>query len=120
MNKIEPGLITLVIFTPMFISLFSVFYLAYFYTEKIESLLSRSEFVKHHKRTFIGLGLMGKVIRSGFIASVLLVPQLMARRGGVDTDQVKNFPRTLKRLLLGSWLALTCSFLALIFFLPAK
>ncbi|OLU06234.1 hypothetical protein SAMN04490202_5927 [Pseudomonas reinekei] len=120
MNKIEPGLIALVIFTPMFISLFSVFYLAYFYTEKIESLLSRSEFVKHHKRTFIGLGLMGKVIRSGFIASVLLVPRLMARRGGVDTDQVKNFPRTLKRLLLGSWIALTCSFFALIFFLPAK
>ncbi|VVP15611.1 hypothetical protein PS843_03507 [Pseudomonas fluorescens] len=63
---------------------------------------------------------MGKIIRSGFIASVLLTPQLMARRGGIDTDQIKYFPRTLKRLLLGSWLTLSFSFFALILFLPVQ
>lgn len=120
MNHVEPGLILLFIFLPMLLSLFVVFYLAHAYTTRIESLLSRSQFVQHHRDTFSGLGFMGKVIRTGFIVFVLLLPELMARRGGVDVDQVKKFPTTLKRVLVGAWSVLFFSAIALIFFAPKK
>jgi hypothetical protein len=118
MNQVEPGLIILFIFVPMIISLVLMIYLAHVHIDKLEGLLSRSQFVKYHKETFAGLGLMGKVVRSGFIASVLLMPQLMAMRGGIDINQVKCFPPGLKRLVLGAWGLLFLSFSALILFVP--
>lgn len=118
MNQVEPGLIILLIFVPMIISLVLVIYLAHVHTDEFELLLSRSQFVEYHKKTFSGLGLMGKVVRSGFIACVLLMPQLMAMRGGIDFNQVKSFPTALKRLLLGSWVVLFLSFSALILNVP--
>lgn len=118
MSPVEPGHIVLLIFIPMIISLLMVSYLAHAYTTRVELLLSNSQFVKHHKETFSGLGFMGKVVRSGFIVFVLLMPQLMARRGGVDVDQVKNFPIKLKRILVGSWGMLFLSALTLMLFVP--
>ncbi|MFJ3370489.1 hypothetical protein [Pseudomonas sp. NPDC086251] len=118
MNQVEPGLIVLLIFIPMTFSLLMVSYLAHAYIARLELLLSNSRFVKYHKETFSGLGFMGKVVRSGFIVFVLLMPQLMARRGGVDVDQVKNFPIKLKRILVGSWSVLFLSAMALMLFVP--
>lgn len=118
MNHVEPGLILIFVFLSMIFSLFAVFYLAHAYTTRIESLLSKSPFVKHHRDTFSGLGFMGNVVRSGFIVFVLLMPELMARRGGVNVDQVKSFPLVLKRVLVGAWFMLFFSGVALMLCVP--
>lgn len=118
MSHEEPGLILVIIFLPMAFSLFFVFYLAHAYTTRIESLLSNSPFVKHHRDTLSGLGFIGKVIRTGFIVFVLLMPELMARKGGVDVDQVKSFPKPLKRILVSAWMMLLLSAVALMLFDP--
>ena len=120
MTHVSPGLILLFIFLPMVFSLFTVVYLAHAYTKRIESLLSRSQFVQHHRDTFSGLGIIGEVIRTGFIVFVLMMPELMARRGAVDVDQVKSFPTALKWILVGAWSVLFLSAVALIVFVPTS
>lgn len=53
-------------------------------------------------------GPLGKFLLVGSISGILTFPDMYIRRGNVNADDVKNFPRTLKRkLILMQWMGIT-------------
>ena len=100
MNEVEPGLIAILILAPMMLAMVVQCFIAHKYTEYYESLLTRCSFVTGNKITFQHAGLLGKVMRTGFITMVLAIPSLFVRRGVIDFDEVKRFPSSMRRLLV--------------------
>lgn len=53
-------------------------------------------------------GPLGKLLLVGSISGVLTFPAMYIRRGTVNADDIKNFPRILKRkLIIMQWMGIT-------------
>lgn len=110
------GIISGVIGIPMMLIAIWLIYIVHVYTEKSERMMPKSSFVQKNIDTFSQAGLIGKVIRNGFLTLVLLTPEYSHKRGVVDLAEVRDFPAGLKRILLVTWGACAFIFLALISF----
>ncbi|MNM46072.1 hypothetical protein D3C81_570020 [compost metagenome] len=103
MSSVSLGLLGFFIGMPLIIILVWLIYMVHVYTEKAEALLSNSGFVKANLEAFDQAGLLGKAMRNGFITLVLINPDLLAKRGLVNVNEVKEFPRRIKRVSVVSW-----------------
>ena len=88
----------------LFLVLVWIFLFSSRYTEIIESYLGRSKFVVNNREAFSGLGLIGKVLRCGSIATIFLIPRLCEKRGLIEKDELLNLPLDLKRKLIAPWI----------------
>jgi hypothetical protein len=114
MTSIPIGLIAGLILVPMILTCFAVAFIAHKYVDAIEERLPNCSFVKTTKDAFSAGGLVGKVMRGGAIAMVLMMPALSARRGVIDASEVKGLPRHYKNLLIIPVIILFVLFLSLI------
>jgi hypothetical protein len=114
MTSIPIGLIAGLILVPMILTCFAVAFIAHKYVDAIEERLPNCSFVKITKDAFSAGGLVGKVMRGGAIAMVLMMPALSARRGVIDVKEVKNLPRHYKNLLIIPVIILFVLFFSLI------
>ncbi|WP_346828648.1 hypothetical protein ABDX87_15320 [Pseudomonas abietaniphila] len=104
-----------VIGIPMILIAIWLIYVAHAYTEKSEFMMPKSSFVKANIDTYSQAGLIGKVIRNGFLTMVLMMPNISHRRGIVNLDEVRDFPVGLKRILFMTWGMCALCFVALVF-----
>lgn len=116
MTSIHPGLIGLLIMGPMIFSMLAIVYVAHYYVESFEAMMPNSRIVRDYRRVFSSPGLVGKLMRTGSISMILMMPKMYARRGLVDLDEVRGFPRRLKRVLVGLHLLLFVLLSALVGF----
>ncbi|MFJ4432809.1 hypothetical protein ACIPZG_17745 [Pseudomonas sp. NPDC089395] len=103
------ALIVVSIILLMALVMFSIAYVARSYIELIESRLPNSKAVEENKAIHNKNELVGKIMRLHGVVMMLLLPRIYARRGLVEIDDVKEFPRGMKCLLLflhGSFFAL--------------
>lgn len=77
--------------------------------DKIEGLLSKSDFVMGNRNLYLHAGLLGKVMRVCTISTLLTTPSLFARRGLVDVTQLRDFPSSMKKILIGAWCTMCIS-----------
>ena len=106
--------IILFIFFLAFVAICGMLVFSCRYTELIEGYLSKSRFVANNREAFSGFGLIGKVFRSGSIASMFLIPRLCERRGLIEKDELLNLPLHLKRKLIAPWIMGGVSFFAVL------
>ncbi|WP_313202442.1 hypothetical protein [Pseudomonas sp.] len=116
MAMFEPGLAVLLIFGFAIITLLGLLYVACAHVDKVESRLEGSKYVRGVKEAFFHAGMPGKVLRMCSIACLLTLPGPYVRRGLADGEEIKKFPRSMKRLLIGLWLALSIEVLAMLTF----
>ena len=114
MTSIPIGLIAGLILAPMILTCFAVAFIAHKYVDSIEERLPNCSFIKTTRDAFSAGGLVGKVMRGGVIAMVLMMPELSARRGVIDAKEVKNLPRHYKYLLITPAIILFVLFFSLI------
>ena len=114
MIAFEPGFVVLVVFGLISITMAVLVYVSHRYINVIEALLERSHYVRGVKENFSQAGLPVKVLRTCNIACLLTLPGPYLRRGFVNPEEMKNFPRAMKRVLVGLWLALTIEVLAVL------
>ena len=96
MNDVHPGVIALLILTPMMLAMIVQCYIAHAYTERFESHLKNCTFVNDNKRTFQHAGLLGKLMRTGLISMVVAAPKVFTRRNLIDPAEVVRFPAGMK------------------------
>ena len=113
MNNVHVGLVFLIILGSLLLVLVWLIYIVQVHTEKAEALLCNSHFVSVNKAAFSNLGGVGKVVRSGVLTMVLMMPGISVRRGIVNAAEVEKFPKGLRRMLVISWGL--CWLLSLIF-----
>ena len=116
MSPLPLGLIGLLIGAPIILMVVWLTYMVHVYTEKAEALMPNSSFVDANKKAFSQAGIFGKSIRNGFLTMVLLTPHLTAKRGIVDVQEIKHFPKKFKRMLVVTWAANFLLCLALLVF----
>ncbi|WP_426199696.1 hypothetical protein [Pseudomonas sp. DC3200b2] len=93
------ALVAFLILAPMILIMIVQSYIAHKYTEHFESFLPNCIFVKENIKIFQHAGLPGKLLRTGLIALVLVIPYIFMRRGLIDMDEVKRFPLRTKQFL---------------------
>jgi hypothetical protein len=94
MNTIKIGLANGFVLGLLVIVCCAIVFIAYKYVENIEARLSNCSYVNDVKKTWGHAGLLGKVMRGGIIATVLMMPKIHAKRGLVNSDEVKNLQKT--------------------------
>ncbi|MGZ9707437.1 hypothetical protein ACXX81_15655 [Pseudomonas sp. GNP013] len=100
MTNIPIGLLGLFIIIPMIVNLIATAVIAHKYVETIENLLPNCSFVSTIREAWSGGGLLGKFIRGGVIAIVMMMPNLCAKKGIVDIDEMSRLPAFYKGLLI--------------------
>jgi len=113
MNDVHVGLVFLIILGSLLLVAVWLIYIVQVHTEKAEALLCNCHFVKVNKAAFSNFGVVGKVMRSGVLTMVLMMPGISVRRGIVNAAEVEKFPKGLKRMLVVSWGV--CWLLSLVF-----
>lgn len=103
MSEIPLGLVAGIIGIAMIIIDIWLIYVIYVYTDKAETLLPNSIFVEANRSAYSQAGLIGKVMRNGFLTAVLMMPVLCSKRGICDLSEARNFPKGLRWLLFISW-----------------
>ncbi|MNJ43724.1 hypothetical protein D3C77_387450 [compost metagenome] len=103
MTQVPEGLIAGFILVPSFFICIWVGYVAHAYTEKAEAFLSNSSIVVGTRSIYSQAGLLGKVMRIGILTTALIFKKPSLKKGLLDLDEVKRFPKDLKRLLFISW-----------------
>ncbi|PNB71079.1 hypothetical protein C1X64_26750 [Pseudomonas sp. GW456-E7] len=103
MKDVHVGLVFLVILGSLLLVVVWLIYIVRVYTEKAEALLCNCHFVSVNKAAFSNIGVVGKIMRSGVLTMVLIMPGISARRGIVNAAEVEKFPKVLKRILVISW-----------------
>lgn len=73
------------------------------YTEYFELLFPNSEYIKKNKETYKQAGLIGKMMRTGTISTILAIPSIFIKRDLVKQQEVDNFPKQTKILLITLW-----------------
>ena len=114
MNNIDPGLIALILITSMAIAITTQIYVAHKYTEHFESFLPTSRIVSDNIKNYKHAGLLGKLIRTGQIATLLAAPKIFIYRGTANIEEVQKFPRREKLVLVNLWAIHIVLFLALV------
>jgi hypothetical protein len=100
MNATQIGLANGLILGLLVIVCFTIAFVAHKYVETIETRLSSCSYVNDTKKIWGHAGLLGKVMRGGIIATILMMPNIHAKRGLIDTEEVKNLPALYKKLLI--------------------
>lgn len=116
MNMFEPGLVVLLGFGFGIITLLVLVCVACAYIDRVESFFEGSKYVQGVKEAFFHAGMPGKVLRICSIACLLTLPGPYVRRGLANGEEIKKFPRSMRRVLVGLWLALTFEVLAMLAF----
>ncbi|WP_339502854.1 hypothetical protein [Pseudomonas silesiensis] len=116
MNAVEPGIVVFFILVPMLIVDCWVVYIAYSHTDRLESYLPNSKFVRANRQALSGAGFVGKVVRNGFLVIALILPGFVASKGLCGFKEIKAFPAKERMLLLVSWGLLFFLILALVVF----
>jgi hypothetical protein len=88
--------------------------IAHKYVEAIENRLPHSPYISDIRRTWSNAGLLGKVMRSGIIAMIFLMPKMHAKRGLIDAQEVSALPQRYKYLLTVPLIACCVLFIALL------
>lgn len=112
----EPGFVVLFIFGLISVTMVALVYLSHRYINVIEDVFVSSHYVRGVKKNFSHAGLPGKVLRMCIIACLLTIPGPYVRRGFVNSDEIRSFPRAMRRVLVGLWLAMTIEVLAMLTF----
>ncbi|WP_426143230.1 hypothetical protein [Pseudomonas sp. DWP3-1-2] len=100
MTSVQLGLSAGLILASMGLVLFSIIFIAYKYVDAIEACLPNCSYVRDTKNVWENAGLLGKVMRGGIIAMIIMMPNIHARRGLIDTEEVENLPGRYKKLLV--------------------
>jgi hypothetical protein len=116
MSDIALVVIAISIFVLTFLTVFWMLVFSHLCTERVESFLSKSKFVANNRVVLSGFGLIGKVLRSGAIALMFLIPRLCERRGLIEKDELLNLPLDLKRKLLAPWIFAYVLFFSMLIF----
>jgi hypothetical protein len=90
------GIISGVIGILMILVAICLIYVVRAYTEKSERMMPASSFVKANIDTCSQAGLIGKVVRNGFLTMVLMMPDICHKRGIVNIAEIRDFPAGLK------------------------
>jgi hypothetical protein len=116
MSHIELAVIAIVIFFLTVLTICWMLVFSHLRTELVEGYLSKSKFVASNRAMLSGFGLIGKVLRSGAIALMFLIPRLCERRGLIEKDELLNLPLDLKRKLLAPWVSACVLFFSMLIF----
>ncbi|WP_415915453.1 hypothetical protein [Pseudomonas amygdali] len=81
MTETGVGLLFGLLLTLMIINLFATAIIAHKHIETIEQQLPTCSSVQTVKEAWSGGGLIGKIMRGGIIATILMMPNLSTRRG---------------------------------------
>jgi hypothetical protein len=108
------GIISGVIGVPMILIAICLIYVVNVYTERSERMMPKSSFVKANIDNYSQAGIIGKVVRNGFLTMVLMMPDISHKRGIVCLAEVRDFPTGLKRILFVTWGMCALCFVALI------
>ncbi|AHG43161.1 hypothetical protein N018_24170 [Pseudomonas syringae CC1557] len=108
------GLIGGAILIPLLLTSIVIAVIAHKHVETIEAYLPNCSYITTVKEAYSGGGLLGKIMRGGVIAMILMMPQLSARRGFVDAREIKNLPNHYKKLLVIPAITSAALFIALI------
>ncbi|NWC92373.1 MULTISPECIES: hypothetical protein [unclassified Pseudomonas] len=100
MTNIPIGLIGIFIILPMIINLIVTAVIAHKYVETIESHLPNCSFVSTIREAWSGGGVLGKLIRGGVMTIVMMMPNLCAKKGIIDINEMNRLPVFYKRLLI--------------------
>lgn len=100
MNNIQIGLANGLVLGLLVLVCFAVAYIAHKHVDAIENCLSSCSYVNDTKKVWGGAGLLGKVMRGGIIATILMMPKIHAKRGLINAGEVENLPAHYKRLLV--------------------
>lgn len=100
MNSIQIGLANGIVLLLLSVVCFSVVFIAHKYIDTIESHLTSSPYISDTKKVWGRAGLIGKVMRGGIIATVVMMPKIHAKRGLIDAGEVERLPGYYKRLLV--------------------
>lgn len=60
-----------------------------------------------HQKTFGGLGVVSDFVKIGLVGSIFTFTKLYYKKGLVDIEQVKAFPRRLRCLILAQGISLS-------------
>lgn len=100
MNSIQIGLANGVVIFLLVLVCFSIAYIAHKYIEVIEGFLTNCPYVSDTRKVWCSAGLLGKVMRGGIIATIVMMPKIHAKRGLVDAREVESLPDFYKRILV--------------------
>lgn len=100
MNSFQIGLANGVVLLLLLLVCFSIAFIAHKYIDAIESRLTNCSYVSDTREVWGNAGLIGKVMRGGIIATVVMMPKIHAKRGLVDAGEVERLPGAYKKLLV--------------------
>lgn len=93
--KSEPGIYSFILLGLLIIVVLRVLYVAHVYLHQIEKGFENPPMVKDLD-VYLVAGLAGKVFKCCMVSYIFRFPQLYARRGLVEIEDVRNFPLSLK------------------------
>ncbi|MBF7144274.1 MULTISPECIES: hypothetical protein [Pseudomonas] len=100
MNTIQIGLASGLVLGLLITVCCAIAFIANKYIETIEARLSNCPYVNDTKKIWGHVGLLGKIMRGGIIATILMMPNIHAKRGLIDSAEVGNLPLFYKKLLI--------------------
>ncbi|MEN5032815.1 hypothetical protein [Pseudomonas sp. Ps21-P2] len=100
MNSTQIGLANGIVLLLLLLVCFSIAFIAHKYIDAIESRLTNCSYVSDTRKVWGDAGLIGKVMRGGVIATVVMMPKIHAKRGLVDAGEVERLPGAYKKLLI--------------------
>lgn len=100
MNSTQIGLANGIVLLLLLLVCFSIAFIAHKYIDAIESRLTNCSYVSDTRKVWGNAGLIGKVMRGGVIATVVMMPKIHAKRGLVDAGEVERLPGAYKKLLI--------------------
>ena len=115
---LEPGLVAtlIMLLVLVLVNLIAMVVITLIARGKIEGLLSNCSIVMDSKAAFGGMGFMGDMMRVGLVGSILLMPNIYAKKQFIDVAQVEAFPKKLKLLIMCIWTWGSILFLAILGF----
>lgn len=93
----------------MAISMVAMVCLACRSVELIEKHLTKCLYVQSNRENLSSAGFAGRLMRICLAANMLMMPGLFVRKGIADVSDLESFPRSIKRVLLPSWVGLLTS-----------
>ncbi|MFK0313458.1 hypothetical protein ACIQUF_19790 [Pseudomonas sp. NPDC090233] len=103
MNIIDEGLIPATIINLIIITMTTQCFIAARRTEYFESFFPNSHYIIKNKETYKRAGLIGKLMRTGTISTVLALPSIFTNRNLVEQQEIDAFPKKTKILLVTLW-----------------
>ncbi|MCZ9635904.1 hypothetical protein MXF29_25430 [Pseudomonas sp. NC26] len=103
MNIIDKGLIPAVIINLIIVTMTAQCFIAARRTEYFESLFPNSQYIKKNRATYERAGLIGKLMRTGTISTVLALPSIFTHKNLVEQQEIDSFPKKTKTLLVTLW-----------------